>query len=214
MGKRNESPPLRRDLPQWRAPCRLVVPAYDPHARPAGPARGGGAGAAPTGQNPPVYRTRLGKAEITVVSDGTIGFPPAMVLPEVPEADLEAFLAALPAARQSAAPAERHGGRHGRAAGAGVRPDRRAAARQPVRSGDRARQHLHGGGDASSSRPLLGRDGRGERGNCLRERGDHGAGGRARLLERPGASAGDPGGSLPRGRQGVPMPIFGGSTSA
>jgi glyoxylase-like metal-dependent hydrolase (beta-lactamase superfamily II) len=60
----------------------------------AGAARAAEQGADRTGRNPPVYRTRIGSAEITIVSDGTIGFPPAMVLPEVPEAELEAFLAA------------------------------------------------------------------------------------------------------------------------
>ncbi len=46
------------------------------------------------GGNPPFYRTRLGGAEITIVSDGTIGFPPPLVLPEVPEAERQDFLAA------------------------------------------------------------------------------------------------------------------------
>jgi glyoxylase-like metal-dependent hydrolase (beta-lactamase superfamily II) len=42
--------------------------------------------------NPPVYRARLGAAELTIVSDGTIGFPPTTLLPDVPEDELEAFL--------------------------------------------------------------------------------------------------------------------------
>jgi glyoxylase-like metal-dependent hydrolase (beta-lactamase superfamily II) len=62
---------------------------------------GGAAGAARAAdrevraeQNPAFYRTRLGSAEITVVSDGTIGWPPAVVFPDVPAAELEDFLAA------------------------------------------------------------------------------------------------------------------------
>jgi hypothetical protein len=51
-------------------------------------------GDARTAQNPPFYRTRLGSIEITVVGDGTIGFPPAMIFPDVPEPELEDFLAA------------------------------------------------------------------------------------------------------------------------
>jgi hypothetical protein len=46
------------------------------------------------GGNPAFYRTRLGGAEITIVSNGTIGFPPPLVLPEVPEAERQDFLAA------------------------------------------------------------------------------------------------------------------------
>jgi glyoxylase-like metal-dependent hydrolase (beta-lactamase superfamily II) len=60
---------------------------------------GGAAGAARAAdgearaeQNPPFYRTRLGSAEITIVSDGTIGFPPPLVFPDVAEAELEDFL--------------------------------------------------------------------------------------------------------------------------
>jgi glyoxylase-like metal-dependent hydrolase (beta-lactamase superfamily II) len=59
-----------------------------------GAARAETDGEAAPARNPPFYRTRLGGAAITVVSDGTIGFPPHFVLPEVPEAELEDFLAA------------------------------------------------------------------------------------------------------------------------
>ncbi len=62
---------------------------------------GGAAGAARAAdrearaeRNPPFYRSRLGRAEITIVSDGTIGFPLDWLFPEVPEAELEDFLAA------------------------------------------------------------------------------------------------------------------------
>jgi glyoxylase-like metal-dependent hydrolase (beta-lactamase superfamily II) len=43
----------------------------------------------------PFYRTRLGSADITIVSDGTIEFPVDFVTPEVPEDELEDFLANL-----------------------------------------------------------------------------------------------------------------------
>jgi glyoxylase-like metal-dependent hydrolase (beta-lactamase superfamily II) len=58
------------------------------------PARAAADREARTTQNPPFYRTRLGNTEITIISDGTIGFPPAFLLPDVPEAEREAFLAA------------------------------------------------------------------------------------------------------------------------
>jgi hypothetical protein len=46
------------------------------------------------GANVPFYRARLGSADLTIVSDGTIGFPPTTLLPDVPEDELEGFLVA------------------------------------------------------------------------------------------------------------------------
>jgi glyoxylase-like metal-dependent hydrolase (beta-lactamase superfamily II) len=43
----------------------------------------------------PFYRTKLGSADITIVSDGTLVFPVDFMVPEVPEEELEGFLADL-----------------------------------------------------------------------------------------------------------------------
>jgi glyoxylase-like metal-dependent hydrolase (beta-lactamase superfamily II) len=43
----------------------------------------------------PFYRTKLGSADITIVSDGTLEFPVDFMAPEVPEDELEGFLANL-----------------------------------------------------------------------------------------------------------------------
>jgi glyoxylase-like metal-dependent hydrolase (beta-lactamase superfamily II) len=47
------------------------------------------------GRQVPFYRTTLGAADITIVSDGTLEFPVDFVAPEVPEDELEDFLANL-----------------------------------------------------------------------------------------------------------------------
>jgi glyoxylase-like metal-dependent hydrolase (beta-lactamase superfamily II) len=47
------------------------------------------------GRQVPFYRTSLGAADITIVSDGTLEFPVDFVAPEVPEDELEDFLANL-----------------------------------------------------------------------------------------------------------------------
>lgn len=46
------------------------------------------------GRQVPFYRSKLGSADITVVSDGTIAFPPSALWPEVPEDELEGYLSA------------------------------------------------------------------------------------------------------------------------
>lgn len=45
-----------------------------------------------TGLQTPFYRSRLGSADITVVSDGKIAFAPGVLWPEVPKAELEGYL--------------------------------------------------------------------------------------------------------------------------
>jgi glyoxylase-like metal-dependent hydrolase (beta-lactamase superfamily II) len=56
-------------------------------------ARADALAAAEVGRHVPFYRSKLGSADLTIVSDGTIGFPPGTLWPEAPEDELEAFLA-------------------------------------------------------------------------------------------------------------------------
>jgi glyoxylase-like metal-dependent hydrolase (beta-lactamase superfamily II) len=47
------------------------------------------------GRQVPFYRSKLGSADITIVSDGTIAFPPSALLPQVPQDELEDYLSAF-----------------------------------------------------------------------------------------------------------------------
>jgi glyoxylase-like metal-dependent hydrolase (beta-lactamase superfamily II) len=62
---------------------------------PSSVARADTAASLEIGRQVPFYRTSLGAADITIVSDGTLEFPVDFMAPEVPEDELEDFLASL-----------------------------------------------------------------------------------------------------------------------
>jgi glyoxylase-like metal-dependent hydrolase (beta-lactamase superfamily II) len=62
---------------------------------PSSVARADTAASLEIGRQVPFYRTSLGAADITIVSDGMITWAPTTLFPEVPEDDLEGFLTDL-----------------------------------------------------------------------------------------------------------------------